>query len=168
MQEIGIVNRRQIFYTNVRTEAEWFYKLPFDNWCAFTIADNEDHGLIEFAVEKCLDKLVLYSCSAGQLARETELSFDSAIVNRAIAQEDKTGQPFDYEHSPLTTIHENFSEGFWFSTTVAHDGYKEITIVICIDFTTKGVKCKLIELIEKINEGWLPSDEEIEAPIYDK
>ena len=151
----------------MRTAPDWFDKLPLDNWVVFTIADKQDEDLLTSAVPKCMDKLVAYTCSAGQLAGLGEHLFDIEIVNRAIAEEDKTGKPHDYEASPMTTMHRNFSEGFWYATTLALNGYKESNTVVCLDFTTKGVKQHLLELIEKINTGWLPSDEENEEPFYD-
>ena len=167
MINLGQIGDRQILYINVRTDPNWFDKLPEDNWIVFTISDNQDEKLLTDAVPKCIDRLVSYTCSAGQLAGLAEHLFDIEIVNRAIAEEDKTGIPFDYETSPITTMHQNFSEGFWFATTVALDGYKECNTVVCLDFTTKSVQRHLIGLIEKINIGWLPSDEEVEEPNYD-
>jgi hypothetical protein len=167
VENLGQINNRRILYINVRSDPNWPDKLPFDTWVVFTIADEQDEALLIDAVPKCLDKQVTYTCSARQLAGLGEHLFDIEIVNRAIAEEDKTGKPHDYETSPLTTMHQNFSEGFWFATTLAFDGYKEINTVVCLDFTTKGVKRHLVELIKKINVGWLPSDKEIEEPIYD-
>jgi hypothetical protein len=67
----------------------------------------------------------------------------------------------------MTTYHNNFSEGFWFSITSAHHGTKTIDKIVCVDFTRKGVKRHLSNLIGKVNKSWLPSDEENEEPIYD-
>lgn len=168
MQKIGTINNREILYLNVRKSDNWAEELPQGNWCVFTIADNDDNELLDNAVSKCLDNLVIYTCSAGQLASRTELSFDLEINKRAIDEEDKTGKPYDYDKLPMTTIHQNFSEGFWFATTAAYDGYIEINKVVCLDFTIKGVKQHLTELTNKINDGWLPLDEEVEEPKYDR
>lgn len=167
MITLGNIDDRQILYIHVRTDPHWDEKLPLDNWVVFTIADRQDEELLMDAVPKCMDKLVTYICSAGQLAGLGEQLFDIEIVNRAIAEEDKTGKPHDYETSPMTTMHQNFSEGFWFATKLAFDGYKDSNTVVCLDFTSKSVKQHLYGLIEKINSGWLPSDEEIEEPNYD-
>jgi len=168
MDQIGVVNDRQILYINIRKDSYWFDKLPYGNWCVFTVADNDDKQLLDGAVVHCMDKNVTYTCIAGQLAGVTELSFDIQITKRTIEEEDKTGLPHDCEQSPITTMHQNFSEGFWFATTVAFDGYRDINKVVCLDFTTKGVKQKITELIQKINSGWLQSDEVIEYPTYDE
>lgn len=108
-----------------------------------------------------------YTCSAGELAGLTEQYFDEEIGWRGVQQEEKTGKEYDYEQLPITTMHRNFGEGFWFASTLAYDRDKEINKVVCIDFTTRKVKKHLTELVEKINNGWLPSDEEIELAEYD-
>jgi hypothetical protein len=168
---IGQLNQRQILYINVRADLSWFDKLPSSNWLAFTIADTSDKDLLNDTTKKCLDKNVLYTCSAGQLSSLTEDYFDEEIVWRQVQIEEKTGKPQDYETSPMTTFHKNFDEGFWFAATVAnataHDKYIPIDIVVCIDMTQRGVKKYLIELIDKIKSSWLPSDKGIEVPKYD-
>ncbi|MBP6215282.1 MAG: hypothetical protein KA399_03695 [Chitinophagaceae bacterium] len=171
MTKIGELNDRQIFFTNVRVDLHWFDKLPSSNWLAFTIADTADKELLSDTTKKCLDSNVLYTCNAGQLGSDTEDYFDEEIVWRQVQIEERTGKPQDYKTSPMTTSHRNFDEGFWFATTVAnataYDEYIPIDKVVCIDMTQQGVKKYLLELIDKIKNGWLPSDKEIEVPKYD-
>lgn len=137
------------------------------NWLAFTIADNADKELLKEVVKSCLDKGVCYACSAGMLAGLTEAHFDEEIVYRAVLEEEATDIPYDYDNSAMTSAHRNFNEGFWFATSVAADGHKVFNNVVCIDLTTQGVKGHLTELIRKINDNWVPSEEENEYPIYD-
>ena len=171
MTKIGELNGRQIFYINVRVDLHWFNELPLSNWLAFTIADTADKELLNDTTKKCLDANVLYTCSAGQLGSDTEDYFDEEIVWRQVQIEERTGKPQDYEISPMTTFHKNFDEGFWFATTVAnavaYDKYIPINKVVCIAMTKKGVKKHLIVLLDKIKNGWLPSDNEVEEPTYD-
>jgi hypothetical protein len=167
MEFLGTIRDRRILYTNIRADQNWSKALPTDKWIVFTIADDIDRELINEAVELCLDKLVCYICCAGRLGSLTELIFDEEIVKRAIQGETQTGKPHDYEFSPMTTSHNNFSDGFWFATTVAYDNYKDINTVVCIDFTTKGVKGHLAQLLTKINNNWIPADEDFEDPTYD-
>lgn len=167
MQQLGVINRRSILYTNIRNDEEWFKELPKGNWAAFTITDDEDTDFIELVVENSLENQVAYICSAGQLSDHVELSFDLKIVEKAIEQEDLTKIPYDYDQSPVTTAHKNFSEGFWFASFVVQNEENWINRLICLDFTKKGVKNNIISLIEKINNNWLPSEEEIEPPFYD-
>jgi hypothetical protein len=167
MEIIGQLNDRQIYYISVRTEPNWSDNLPTHNWLVFTIADEPDKNLLFDTIQKCINNHVNYICSTGQLAKLTENLFDEEIVYRAIAKERETGKPYDYEQSPITTMHQNFGEGFWFAVMSAFHEYEPIIKVICLDLTEKGVKNALGKLVKDINNGWLPSDEAMESPSYD-
>ncbi|WP_405605931.1 hypothetical protein [Polaribacter sp. Asnod1-A03] len=167
MELIGRINRRKIYYVQIRNNSDWKFSLPKNDWVAFTIANKEDEDLVPATVKICMDKNVAFTCSAGTLALSTENYFDEEIAFRALDYEMRTKNEFDFENTPITTCHQNFSEGFWFSAIAAHDSDKVIDTIVCLDFTKRKVKRHLIELIEKINNGWLPSDEEIELAEYD-
>ena len=167
MERIGKINDREICYISTKDNSDWFNLLPTEKWVVFTIANQENKEVLSESTVRILDKNVTYTCSAGELAGLTEEYFDEEISWRGVQYRQKTGKEYDYEQSPVTTMHKNFSEGFWFSAVLANDGYIEIEKVVCIDFTTGKVKKHLTELIEKINNGWLPNEEEIELPEYD-
>lgn len=171
MELLGQIGERQIFYCNIRSDQNWFNKITFENWIAFTIADVEDRQLLNDMTAHCLDKGVCYTCSAGELCSDTEDYFDQEIVCRQIQQEAATGKPQDYESTPMTSLHRNFEEGFWFATTLArqiiNEEYVTSKQVVCIDCTNRKVRRHLTLLIKKINSGWLPGDGEIEKPFYD-
>ncbi|WP_010137168.1 hypothetical protein [Ochrovirga pacifica] len=167
MKRIGKINEREIFYISTKEELEWPNLLPTEKWVALTIADKENGEILHESTSQILDKNVTYTCSAGELSELTEQYFDEEIGWRGVQYEEKTGKKYDYTKSPMTTMHRNFSEGFWFASTLAHNEEKEINKLVCIDFTTRKVKKYLNELVEKINNGWLPSDEEIELAKYD-
>lgn len=158
MEFIGQIKRRKIYYVQIRNNSEWKSKLPNNDWLAFTITNEEDIELIPPAVKTCLDRNVLYTCSAGDSAHFAELYFEDEICMRGVDYEIRTKKEYDYNLSPMTTAHTNFGEGFWFATTLASADTSEIDKVICLDFTEKQVKRHLTELIKKINSGWLPSD----------
>ena len=167
MERIGKINNRDVFYISTNDNSNWLDFLPTENWVVFTIADKENKEIPHESTAQILDKNVTYTCSAGELAGLTEQYFDEEIGWRGVQYEEKTGKQYDYEQTPMTTMHQNFSEGFWFSGFCAFDGEKEIDKIVCIDFTTRKVKRHLTELVKKINNGWLPSDEEIEMAEYD-
>lgn len=151
MELIGRINRRKVYYVQVRNNIEWHMALPNRDWIAFTISNKEDEELIPPAVKICLDKNVSYTCSAGEFATMTEKYLDEEISWRALGYKQEIGKVFDYDKSPITTAHQNFDEGFWFASTVPHDDNFKIDKVVCIDFTKKKFKRHLFELIEKIN-----------------
>ena len=119
----------------------------------------------------CLENGVRYTCSVGELASLTEDYFDEEIVSRAVDKELKTGIVEDFESTPMTSFHRNFDEGFWFAATLArqiiNDQYVESRQVICIDCTKRQVRQYLIDLVDKLNNGWLPCDREYKQPLYD-
>jgi hypothetical protein len=167
MENIGKINDRDIFYISTKDHSDWLNLVPTKHWVVFTIADEENKEILHEGITQILDRNVIYTCSAGELAALTEKYFDEEISLRGFLYEEKTGNKYDYEKSPMTTMHQNFSEGFWFSAYCAFDGNKVINKVVCIDFTTRKVKKHLSVLVEKINNGWLPNDDEIELAVYD-
>jgi len=168
MELIGRIERRKIYYIQIRNNSTWKKSIPKKDWLAFTIAVKEDEELIPPIIKECLDRNVSYTCSVGDYAQMTEAFFDEEIAWRGVNYEMKTKREFYYDYSPNTTAHKNFGEGFWFAATMAKGDKFDINKVVCIDFTKKKVKNHLINLIQKINNGWLPTDEEIESVEYDK
>jgi hypothetical protein len=160
MEKLGQIGDREIFYCNLREEPECFTDIKFKNWIAFTIADLDDKDLLTDLVAGCLNTGTCYTNSAGEIASLTEDYFDEEIVTREIEVEQKTGIVSGYEATPLTAFHKNFDEGFWFSVVVAkqiiNDVYVESNQVVCVDCTSKKVRKRLIRLIARINDGWIP------------
>jgi len=167
LELIGNSNERQIFYSNIWKDDNWLEDLPKDNWLVFPIGQGNDIDSYSKLVDKSIDNNVLYVCAAGQYSELIHDIFDEMIVQKKIENNESVDNEDDFEDSPITTWHNNFSDGFWFAITTAHHGLKIIDKIVCVDFTKQSVKGHLKDLIEKINNGWLPSDEEIEEPIYD-
>lgn len=167
MEQLGRIGKRKVSYIQVRNNVGWEKALPKTDWVAFTITNEEDEEMVPPAVKACMDKDVSYTCNAGVLAHRTEFYFDEEVAWRGVDYEERTKNEYDYERTPISTAHKNFSEGFWFAATLAHNDSYEIEHVVCVDFTKRKVKQHLTNLIEKINDGWLPTDEEIELPVYD-
>lgn len=168
MELIGRIDRRKIYYVQIRNNSSWKKSIPKSNWVALTIVNEEDEELVPIVVKVCLDRNVSYTCSTGNYAQITENYFDEEIAWRGVKHEKKTNEEFDHDYSPITTSHRNFGEGIWFAAKSAIIEKSDIDKVVCIDFTKKKVKKHLVNLIQKVNNGWLPSDEEIESVVYDK
>lgn len=165
MEFLGRINRRKIYYVQRRNNSGWKSSLPKKDWIAFTISNKEDEELIPPVVNICLDKNVLYVCNAGEFGSQAEDYFLEEIGWRGV-QLREINEDYDFG-TPMTSAHKNFGEGFWFAGVVASDRDKVMDKVVCIDFTKRKVKNNLIELIDKINNDWLPNDDEIELAIYD-
>ncbi len=167
MKLIGKSYNRQILYTSVLTDPDWLSNLPTQNWLVFPIGNDKDIEGYSKLADKSIDNNVLYVCAAGQNGKFIHDIFDEFIVWKRIEKGESVDSQDDFKNSPMTTWHNNFSAGFWFAIVCAHPEFNKITTIVCIDFTTKGVKQHLTNLIEKINNNWLPSDEENEEPVYD-
>lgn len=167
MELLGVSCERQLFYINVNTNTNWAESLPTQNWLVFAIGDEKDIDAYSTLSDVCIEKNVAYVCSAGKYCELIHDIFDETIVWKKIQNGESVDSMDDFENSPMTTWDNHFSEGFWFAITTAYDEHFIIDTIVCIDYTTKGVKQHLITLIEKINSGWLPSDEEFEEPVYD-
>ncbi|WP_394751082.1 hypothetical protein [Spongiimicrobium salis] len=157
MELLGRINRREIFYVKRRNNPDWKYSLPGNNWIAFIIANNEDEEMIPLAVNVCLDKNVLYVCNTGEFGSRAEDYFLEEAGWRGVQYEEKTAKEYEYG-TPMFSVHKNFGEGFWFAAVVVSDEDKVMDKVVCIDFTKRKVRRHLLELIDKINADWLPSD----------
>ena len=174
MEILGQIDERAILYCNVRTENDWFEKLPEENWIAFTIVDKEDEEFLRDMTAKCIERKTCYTVSTGQLGSITEDSFDWRIVEVEQKRAGESETEEDYERTPMTSFHLNFSEGFWFATVVAkqiiYDEYVISKEVVCIDCTKRKVRGHLLKLIAMINDRWLPSDDARgdEPPVYDE
>lgn len=157
MELIGQIQRRKIYYTDLQKDPNWYLKLPQKDWVVFSISHAVDEERIPLMVKHCLDKNVSSSCSVGELAHRAKLFFDEEISWRAIDFEEKHKHAFDYDTAPVTTAHDEMDEGFWFATNLAaSNSVYEIEKVVCINISKENYRAALVELISKINGGWLP------------
>jgi hypothetical protein len=150
---IGQIMDRQILYLDPINNPEWESLLPENNWALFAIADNKLKSQLSHLAKVCLNKNVAYSCAAGEASSDIDDEFDMEIVSRKM----KAGDA-NYDDTPIVTWHEDFSEGFWFATTIVYNDTEIVNTVVCVDLTQKKCKEKILELIDKINSGWLPED----------
>ena len=167
MELLGQINDREILYLKFRGEQNSFENLPTENWLAVPIGQDKNVELYSRLANKCIDNNVSFMCALGQSGELIHDIFDEEVVPRKIAGGESIGTEGDFEDSPITTWHFNFSEGFWFALTSAYDDDKKIDKVVCIDLTSKGVKNHLRYLIGKIQTGWFPSDQKSEEPRFD-
>lgn len=124
----------------------------------FAIADRDQLGMLHAFAEKCLELDVLYICGAGEAGSEIDDTFDMVIVDKKLASLTRDLTQGDFEDSPMTTWHQDFDEGFWFSATVAHHEREFIDKLVVANLTANSYEIIVNELISKINSGWLPSD----------
>jgi len=151
------LTNRIVYYLSTISDP-WIDQLPSSKWLVLSIIDTKDSATLDKIAKACLDKNVEYICAVGSECEHAHDWFDETIVERRI----NNGQPLDtvddFEDEPMTTWHNDFSEGFWFALTSAFNGDKQIDTVVCLDTTEKECRLQLMELLAKINTGWLPPD----------
>ncbi len=158
MELIGRINRKKIYYVQIRNNPNWESDLPNNDWIAFTIANEEDEELIPPVVKICIDKNVTYTSSGGEFAHRTEDYFDEEIEWRKVDYEIQNKERFDSKNLITTISDENFEDAFWFTSTSIYVENLILDKIVCIDLTKRKVKNHLIELIEKINDGFVPNE----------
>lgn len=148
---IGKIKDREIVYLDTVNNAHLETALPESNWSLFAIADDEQIPQLGYLAKVCLDKNVLYICGAGQASSQIDDAFHIEICDRKIQADDD-----NYDNTPTTTWHSDFDEGLWFAATIVYHGMMSINTVVCINLTEINYKEKIVDLITKINHGWLP------------
>jgi hypothetical protein len=167
MERLGEINDRQVFYIKVTDDDNWFDKLPSQDWLAIPIGDKKAIQIYSKLADNCYDRKLVYMCALGQSSELIHDIFDETKYTKKIERGESIDSRDDFEDTAITTWHKNFDEGFWFALNAAFDGDKLIDKVVCIDYTTSGVKNYLVELLDKFHQKWLPSEEEILMPKYD-
>jgi hypothetical protein len=162
MNNIGQINDRQIIYLSIKETVNWADLLPSGNWLVLPISDTRDKELLDKIANACLDNKVNYICTVGPECEWIHDWFDQTIFVRRIENGQPISTPDDFDEEPMTTWHHDFDEGFWFAITSAYptinSEYITIDKVVCLDMTEKGEKQRLIDLVIKINSGWIPLD----------
>lgn len=164
MEKLGKIALREIYDISVVEDQNWWKQLPKNNWIAFTINTVETVQLVPLAARRCIQKRLVYGCSTGECAEIMYNFFDMEFHILAKSPTENN----DINESIMTSTHENFSEGLWTASSFGERSLAHCQKVICLDFTERRVKQHIQEVIIKTNEGWIPSDEEVENPKFDR
>lgn len=158
MENLGKYNNREVFYLSSKPAKDWLGELPTGNWLVLPIGDCVDSKAYIELADQCLANNVLYVCAVGECCEIIHDIFDETVVANKIIAGENTNSQINFENSPMTTWHNDFDEGVWFAMTTAFNDTVEINKIICIDFTENKYKQRVIELIGRIQEGWIPQD----------
>ncbi|MBX7046602.1 MAG: hypothetical protein K1X86_12280 [Ignavibacteria bacterium] len=162
MKRIGRAEGKEIYYFHWNDERRDYYleRLPKkQRWVLFVIGDeklNDDYRLL---AEKSADEYLVGMNSAGIECELIHDIFDDVIIKKRYDKGGLTGSPDDYEGTALTSWWtDEFDWGYWMSCReMDHDEYdREIRLMICVDFTKKGVKKYLMHCTKLIRKGWIP------------
>jgi hypothetical protein len=152
------INNRKIFYLDIQQDLPELETLKLKNWILFVIEDNIKNPILRRFANLCIDKDVLYVCTAGKACSEVDDLFDFAMVDR-VQGGGKLPSWYQTDDDVLmTSWHHDFEEGFWFATTTANYESLPIKTVLVVNLTGNNYLPIIQSLTKRITEGWFPSN----------
>ena len=148
---------KRIFYLNIQKDLSQFMNATLNNWVLYVLADNPKLSILDAFAESCIDKDVLYVCTAGNAGSEIDTLFDLNIVMREI---DGRKMPSWYgeDDTLMTSWHAELEEGFWFATNVSFNDRLPVEPVLVVNMTDDNLQSIIADLTRKISSGWIPPD----------
>ncbi len=154
MREINTkITDRKISFEEYDTSKNWIEKIPSDNWCLIIIADEKEQNYFDEIIIKSIDRNVGYICGVG---KQHDLIHEKAyeeIVFREVDIDDY----YLPKHCIMTVGDEDFEKGIWFGLNLTFNPETEINEIVILDLTKKPFS-KTIELIKKMENGYLPQE----------
>lgn len=179
MERLGKIANRNIYYFHWNDEKRNYYleNLPKQKWKLFVIGDDNLETEYTLLAQKSADENLYEMNSAGKECELIHDIFDNVIIQKKEDNGEPMDSPDDFENTALTGWWtDEFNWGYWMSVSNYVDDEPEdiIRILICIDFTEKGVRKYLKQITKIIRKGWLPRsflkipciyDDEIKKPL---
>ncbi|HET6996812.1 MAG TPA: hypothetical protein VFI06_17585 [Chitinophagaceae bacterium] len=155
---LGTINNRQILYIDVVDHPDINKISHLENWILFIIENNVDNPVLRPFLELCIDRDVLYVCTAGAAGSEVDDLADLLMVIRKLKGKYLPSWLKSDDDVLMTTWHDDFEEGFWFAAQVARYEDHPIQNVLVANLSRQTQLNRIQGLIKRINEGWLPPD----------
>jgi len=175
MERLGKIDKRHIYYFRWDDPKRDFYlnNFPVKKWVLLPIGDEKLDKEYELLAEKSTSELLRFVSAVGGECELIHDIFDEVIIKKKKDSGADMNAPDVFEDTAMTVWNTNrFDWGFWSATFDDYDDEK-IKILICVDFTKRGVKMCLQRLTKMIRKRWLPSDGEkdkrknFNKPFYD-
>jgi hypothetical protein len=131
-----ILNNRQINVVEYNTSTNWSTQLPEANWLCLLVSDDRGRRYLDEVINKIIARNVCWVAAIGD---QCELLHDLVDEEIAFRQVD-IDSLYLPEHNIMTTFHQDFAEGIWFSIFAAHDDEFKIEAVVILDLTSGGRK----------------------------
>ncbi|WP_143955617.1 hypothetical protein [Robertkochia solimangrovi] len=135
------------------TTKNWISDFPTDHWCLIIIADEKHTYYFDEIIRKSIDRNVGYICGVGKQADLIHDMADEEIEFRDVDIDDY----YLPNHVIMTVGEEDFENGIWFGLNLTFNYETDIDEIIIIDMTKKAFG-KITELIEKLENGYLPTE----------
>ena len=140
------INSRNVVLVEYNTDQNWFSQLPNQNWLCVLVSDDRDRNYLDEVISKIINKNVCYLCTVG---KQCELVHDLADEEIAFREFD-FDKPYLPEYDIMTTWHQDFEEGIWFSIIAAHHDEIEIETVVILDMTNGQRMAAIQTALDKV------------------
>ena len=158
MERLGKIDKRNIYYFRWDDEKREYYleNFPKRKWALFVIGAgrlDEDYKLL---AEKSVVENLIFMSSAGDECELIHDIFDRVVIQKVKDSGADMDAPDIFEDTAMTVWNTNkFDWGYWAATI---DDYcdEKVKILICVDFTKRGVRKYLLRLTKMIRKRWLP------------
>jgi hypothetical protein len=177
MERLGKIVNRNIYYFHWNDVKRNYYleNLPKQKWMLFVIGDDNFETEYTLLAQKSADENLYEMNSAGNECELIHDIFDNVIIQKKKDNNEPMDSPEDFENTALTGWYTNeFDRGYWMSVINYDDDDPEdiIRVLVCVDFTKRGVRKYLKQITKIIRKDWGPrsrfkEDEPFQTPIYD-
>ncbi|MEJ8755687.1 hypothetical protein WG947_01655 [Pontibacter sp. H259] len=154
MKRLGTVDGKAILYQKHDTSVNWAKVMPTENWLLMIIADEKPSTVLIEIARKSINRGVCYVCCLSSQAEKQHDIFREDIDVREVEIENNYLPGYEI----MTTWHRDFSEGVWFAMYLAWHEEQEINTIFCLNAGKEDSEEVILELINKINQGWVPID----------
>lgn len=157
LDNIGRHFNNDIYYFS--PEVHSLDELPNDNWICIGIA-NEDFDKLFF------ENFIVFSAERGLLEFKGQGTFgellhdyfDEVIVEYEFQKDIETNIMTTWYNDKPNDLANSLWECFYINILPDNTDFTK-TKIVCINFDTNNYKIALKEIIEKLNEGWIPPEE---------
>ena len=139
------INDREVIEVKYSTEENWIKNIPRTNWVCLLVDNDRPRRYLDEVISKIINYDVCYVCTVGQSCERTHDLIDEEIAFREV-DVDKLYLP---KHHIMTTWHDDFDEGIWFSIFAAHHDEVQIDKIVVLDMTDGQEMGRINKLISE-------------------
>lgn len=143
------LNGRELIFVSYSTGRNWASELPKSNWLCILVDNDRKRNYIDEVISKIINNDVCWISTVGRTCQINHDFIDEEIVFRQVEIENL----YLPKHDILTTWHQEFEEGIWFSFFAAN--HKDISIdkVVILDMTDGQEKERIMRLLQEYKDN---------------
>lgn len=142
-----ILNDREIIFIKYATDYNWADLLPNSNWLCILVDHDRPRNYIDEVISKLINNDVAWISTVGQRCEKNHDLADDEIQFRQVDIDDL----YLPKHDIMTTWHNDFDDGIWFSIFAAKDEDVTIEKVVILDMTDGRESNRIDNLLNKFS-----------------